>query len=113
MTVIAAYLYRNGERVREVSIEERLPPSSDKSEFVWIGVADPTEDEMATLARTYSLHPLAVEDAINANQLPKVDIYADQLFVVGSLCFNPPVSFLGVNQTTTAGMTLGVRWALL
>lgn len=37
----------------------------------------------------------------------------DQLFVVGSLFFNPPVSSLGVNQPTTAGMTLGVRWAFL
>ena len=30
----------------------------------------------------YDLHPLAVEDAIKADQLPKIDVYDDQLFVV-------------------------------
>ena len=82
MTVIAAYLYRNGQRVREVSINERIDCAEDKSEFVWIGVASPTAEEMRTLQQNYNLHPLAVEDAIKADQLPKVDIYGEQLFVV-------------------------------
>lgn len=82
MTVVAAYLYRQGMRVREVSIDEKIDCPSDKSEFVWIGICDPTDDEMMTLKEHYDLHPLAVEDAVNANQLPKVDIYGDQLFVV-------------------------------
>lgn len=82
MTVIAAYLYRHGKRVRQIAIEEKVDCPADKSEFVWIGVADPTEAEMRTLTEQYDLHPLAVEDAVNANQLPKVDVYGDQLFVV-------------------------------
>jgi magnesium transporter len=82
MTVIAAYLYRNGQRVREVAITEKVDCAQDKSEFVWIGVADPTEEELRTLQLTYDLHPLAVEDAFKADQLPKVDIYGDQLFIV-------------------------------
>ena len=49
---------------------------------MWIGIADPTDDEMQSLQDCYDLHPLAVEDAINADQLPKVDVYGDQLFVV-------------------------------
>ena len=82
MPVVAAYLYRNGRRVREVSIDEKVDCPQDKSEFVWIGICDPTEAEMATLQGHYGLHPLAVEDAVNGDQLPKVDIYGDQLFVV-------------------------------
>jgi magnesium transporter len=82
MTVVAAYLYRNGERVREVRIDETVHCPADKSEFVWIGLCDPTLDEMRTLAEQYGLHPLAVEDAVSANQLPKVDVYGEQLFVV-------------------------------
>jgi magnesium transporter len=82
MTVVAAYLYRNGKRVREVSIDERVDCPADKSEFVWIGLCDPTDAEMQTLKAHYDLHPLAIEDAVNANQLPKVDVYGDQLFVV-------------------------------
>jgi magnesium transporter len=82
MTVVAAYLYRHGERVREVTIDEKVDRLADKSEFVWIGICDPTDAEMQTLKEQYGLHPLAVEDAVNANQLPKLDVYGDQLFVV-------------------------------
>jgi magnesium transporter len=82
MTVIAAYLYCNGKRVREVSIDETVSATAQKSEFVWIGLADPTAEELHRLQDHYDLHPLAVEDALKADQLPKVDIYGDQLFVV-------------------------------
>lgn len=103
MTVIAAFLYRNGHRVRSVPIDERIACAADTSEFVWIGVADPTAEEMQTLARTYGLHPLAVEDAIKANQLPKVDLYGDQLFVVArtahleeeTICYGETALFVG------------------
>jgi magnesium transporter len=83
MPVIAAYLYRNGERVRPLSIDERIDDAGDRSEFAWIGIADPDEEELQTLQRCYGLHPLAVEDALKGDQLPKVDVYGDQLFVVG------------------------------
>ena len=104
MTVVAAYLYRHGQRVRAVSIEETIDCPADRSEFVWIGLADPTVDEMRTLQGRYALHPLAVEDAIKADQLPKVDIYDDQLFVVartaqleddGTIAYRETAIFVG------------------
>ena len=82
MTVVAAYLYRDGHRVREVSIDEKIDCAAKKDEFVWIGIADPTEDEMRRLGDCYGLHPLAIEDAIAGDQLPKIDVYGDQLFVI-------------------------------
>lgn len=82
MTVVAAYLYRHGKRIREVAITEKVNCPADKSEFVWIGIVDPTTEEMQTLQENYNLHPLAIEDALKAGQLPKVDVYADQLFVI-------------------------------
>lgn len=82
MAVVAAYLYRDGHRIRSISIDEPVDCREQKSEFVWIGIANPTQDEMRSLANCYDLHPLALEDAITADQLPKIDIYDDQLFVV-------------------------------
>jgi len=52
MTVVASYLYRDGKRVREVAIDERVDCAKSKSEFVWIGVANPTTEELATLQQT-------------------------------------------------------------
>jgi len=82
MSVVAASLYRHGKRVRSVSIDEPTFCSSNKAEFVWIGLLEPSEVELRKLQEHYGLHPLAVEDALKAHQHPKVDIYGDQLFVV-------------------------------
>ena len=103
MPVIAAFLYRNGKRVREVAIDEKVDCAHDKSEFVWIGIADPQESELRTLQKTYDLHPLAIEDALKADQLPKVDVYGDQLFVVArtahldhdDICYGETAMFVG------------------
>ncbi|MPZ97034.1 MAG: magnesium/cobalt transporter CorA [Propionibacteriales bacterium] len=51
-------------------------------DFVWIGLHDPEEGELATVAETFGLHPLAVEDALHAHQRPKVERYGDGLFLV-------------------------------
>ncbi len=82
MTIVAAYLYRHGTRVRPVAIDERIDCPGDKSEFVWIGITDPSPGELQALQKNYGLHPLAVEDARKGDQLPKVDVYGYQLFVV-------------------------------
>lgn len=106
MTVVAAYLYRNGKRVREVSIDEPITCGKDKAEFVWIGLANPTAAELATLQQVYDLHPLAVEDAAKADQLPKVDVYSDQVFVVartahledGVIAYGETAMFVGASH---------------
>lgn len=82
MSVVAAYLYQDGRQVRPISIEEISPCHGESNEFVWIGLVEPSEDELRTLQTQFGLHPLAVEDALKAHQLPKVDVYGDQLFVV-------------------------------
>ncbi len=58
--------------------------------FDWIGLADPTAEEMDCVARQFGLHPLAIEDALNPRQLPKVDIYGRQLFVVARTAMMQP-----------------------
>lgn len=81
MTVISSYVYRKGQRVREAPLTDRglaLKPG----EFVWIGLCDPDEAELRLLAQKFKLHPLAVEDALSAHQLPKVEVYGHELFVV-------------------------------
>ena len=48
----------------------------------WIGLYRPTEQELMSLAEEFSLHPLAIEDAIVAHQRPKLERYDSVLFVV-------------------------------
>src|SRR3954449_1537045 len=49
---------------------------------MWVGLHDPTQEELDKVAGEFGLHKLAVEDALNAHQRPKVEEYADSLFVV-------------------------------
>ena len=81
MSIVAAYVYRDGQRVREASLTEGglvLGPG----EFVWIGLLEPQEEELRTLQKRFKLHQLAVEDALSAHQLPKVEAYGGELFIV-------------------------------
>jgi magnesium transporter len=79
-------LYRNGERV-DVGLDTAdlagvRDKATDKHDFVWVGLHDPTSDELDSVAKVYDLHPLAVEDAITAHQRPKVERYDESLFIV-------------------------------
>ena len=81
MSVVAAYVYKEGRRVREAALtDEGLDLQA--GEFVWIGLYEPDESELRILERRFELHPLAVEDALAAHQLPKVEVYDTELFVV-------------------------------
>jgi magnesium transporter len=82
--IIDCAVYRNG--VREDTSAE--PGALDEAlaglgpdDFVWIGIGNPTKDELHRVAGSLSLHPLAVEDALEAHQRPKVEQYADHLFM--------------------------------
>lgn len=81
MTVVASYLYRDGNREEEVPLEAK-PFNTAENEFAWIGLSSPTEMEMEALKAMFGLHPLAVEDALAGKQISKIDVYGDQLFVV-------------------------------
>jgi magnesium transporter len=50
--------------------------------MAWIGLYRPDPAELHSLAEEFDLHPLAVEDALEAHQRPKLERYGDTLFVV-------------------------------
>jgi magnesium transporter len=53
-----------------------------RGDFQWVGIHDPTVEELAQVAATFDLHPLAVEDSGDSHQRPKVERYGDTLFLV-------------------------------
>lgn len=82
MSVVAAYIYKDGVRTREVSLDKPDALATKPGEFVWIGLFEPSAAEMTQLQTRFKLHPLAIEDALNAHQRPKVEVYGHELFVV-------------------------------
>ncbi|MFC5906480.1 magnesium and cobalt transport protein CorA [Streptacidiphilus monticola] len=82
--VVDSAVYRKGRRVetREDPLDLPRRLRGEPGNFVWIGLFEPTAEELAGLAERFGLHPLAVEDAVHAHQRPKVERYDDVLFTV-------------------------------
>ncbi|WP_328690671.1 magnesium and cobalt transport protein CorA [Streptomyces caniferus] len=83
-SVINAVLYRDGHRVstHDTLAEAFRQQRATSGTLAWIGLHRPSRDELLTLASEFDLHPLAVEDALEAHQRPKLERYGGTLFVV-------------------------------
>ncbi|MFD4523011.1 magnesium and cobalt transport protein CorA [Streptomyces sp. NPDC058470] len=83
-SVVQAALYRDGVRVAtpETLADTFRELREQPDGMAWIGLARPTESELHSLAAEFDLHPLAVEDAMEAHQRPKLERYGETLFVV-------------------------------
>lgn len=110
MSVVAAYLYRDGNRIESVSLEDARPQAG-ASEFVWIGLHEPTLQELRILQKNFGLHPLSIEDALNADHAPKVDIYDEQIFVVAKTAHmqEDHVAYGGTSAFVGKGHIITVR----
>jgi magnesium transporter len=83
-SVVNCVMYQDGVRVPECADlvdAVRLVRKSGEG-FVWLGLHEPTAREFAGIAELFDLHPLAVEDAVEAHQRPKLEHYGDTLFAV-------------------------------
>jgi magnesium transporter len=56
--------------------------ATGQSAFVWFGLHEPDEHQMQDVADVFGLHELAVEDAVDAHQRPKLERYDETLFLV-------------------------------
>lgn len=100
MTVIAARGYCNGDIVDPDLALSGVPVAALPAGcFDWIGLCEPDEAEMARVQVQYGLHPLAVEDALNPRQLPKVEVYGAGLFVVARTAQLQDGEEIGYGQT--------------
>jgi magnesium transporter len=74
-------LYRQGEKPEEIPFEEVSEYVHDQANFIWIDLADAEHAMLAKLGDELGLHELAVEDALTTHQRPKLEEYAEHLFI--------------------------------
>ena len=76
--------YRAGTRQREapLSVAEAAACAAQEEGFVWLGLRDPTEQEMQEIATSFPVHELAIEDAAALHQRAKIEDYENHYFVV-------------------------------
>ena len=82
--IVDCGLYVDGKRQPgEWTYAEALEAARrERHGFVWLGLHEPELDEMSAIAATYGLHELAVEDAVKAQQRPKLEQFGEVSFLV-------------------------------
>ncbi len=111
MPIIASRRYRGGKpSENSIPVDPVKRRALPKGAFDWVGLADPTAEEMEPVRIRFGLHPLAVEDALNATQMPKIEVYGQQLFIIArtaavqdgeNIAFGQTAIFLGADFVVT------------
>ncbi|MFG2130243.1 magnesium and cobalt transport protein CorA [Streptomyces sp. NPDC048751] len=105
-SVVNCVAYRDGVRAPAVGdlvdTVERVRKGGDG--FVWLGLHEPTNAEFAGIAELFELHPLAVEDAVEAHQRPKVERYGETLFAVfKTVCYVEHEELTATSEVVNTG----------
>ena len=109
--VIDCAAYSKGARGPALGVDQIQTALACEDQFVWIGLYEPEQTLLREVQQQFGLHDLAIEDAINAHQRPKLELYDDSVFVVlrtaqrvpstGRLEFGETHVFLGRNYIVT------------
>lgn len=54
----------------------------EKGKFVWIDFDKPNEEDLSCLIAKLNIHPLVIEDCLDQQQIPKMDVFPDYNFFV-------------------------------
>ncbi|MDQ4047513.1 MAG: magnesium and cobalt transport protein CorA [Actinomycetota bacterium] len=83
MTIVDNAVYVDGCRTANPkNLDETYEVMRERSGMAWIGLYRPDHAEIQSVAEEFSLHELAVEDALNGHQRSKLERYEDTLFTV-------------------------------
>jgi magnesium transporter len=81
-SIVNIVAYRNGQRVGEIAIDDIKDVVKQPGTFVWLGLHEPDESQLRKIQAEFGLHELAIEDAHQAHQRPKIEAYSNSLFIV-------------------------------
>jgi magnesium transporter len=80
--IVECAAYEGGCRIADVGLDQLREWTERAGAFVWVDLFEPSEEELRTVQGQLGLHDLAIEDARQAHQRPKLDEYGDDLFLV-------------------------------
>ena len=123
MPVIAARRYTAGASSEPaIAIDGAPRGEQPPHSFDWVGLAEPSPAEMELIRVQFGLHPLAVEDALSPQQMPKVQSFGKHLFIVArtaaieegeTIAYGQTAIFLGTDFIVTVRFGSGRAHAKL
>jgi magnesium transporter len=63
------------------SVEEAIKASSEGG-FIWLNFFNPSIQELHSLVDTMGVHPLSVEDCLDSSQVPKIEHFPGNTFII-------------------------------
>jgi magnesium transporter len=102
------HIAKNGTLTQVTSLENALE-AMKAGGYIWLDYYQPKKDELSLLIEPLGLHPLSIEDCIDENQIPKIDDYPRNTFILfnafhtseGTLSVTEVDAFLGRNFLVT------------
>ena len=99
--IVDSAIYVDGRRAVEPgSLYETYEACRTRKGVAWIGLYKPTAEEFESVAQEFELHPLSVEDTMDAHQRPKLERYGETLFIVLR-----PARYVDESETVEFGET--------
>jgi magnesium transporter len=75
-------LYRNGRlEAEDFPVADVSDHLQEPDAVVWFDLCSPTEEDLGSIREELGFHELAVEDALQAKNRPKLDVYETHLFL--------------------------------
>ena len=79
------------------SVKEAITASKEGG-YIWLNFYNPTAEELHSLIDTMGVHPLSVEDCLDSNQVPKIEQFPDNTFIIFN-AFNYTDKTLLIDET--------------
>ena len=107
--IVNCVAYRQGRRIGTVTLEDISEVLKEAETFLWLGLYEPDIALLRKVQAEFGLHDLAIEDALNAHQRPKLETYGESVFIVletaqmvdGEVAFGETHIFAGHNYIVT------------
>jgi len=101
-----------------VKTAEDAVSSIKEGGFVWLNFYQPSREDLSSLVDLIGIHPLSVEDCFDDNQVPKIEYFTENSFIIfnaydyseKTLCIDEINLFIGKNYLiTVSGHNSGQR----
>ena len=102
------HISQEGKFSRIETVDEALAASKGGG-FVWLNYNQPAKEELSRLIESLDLHPLSIEDCFDENQIPKIEDFPRNTFILfnafsyseGKLSIGEIDLFIGENFLVT------------
>jgi magnesium transporter len=75
------HITQNGKSVRFQSVDLAVN-AAKTSGFLWLNYCQPSKEELSILIDSLGLHPLPIEDCFDENQIPKIEDFPGNTFIL-------------------------------